>query len=90
MALFSRLSGIEAVDRDIALEFSASVRIVRHKLLSVLRMDVTDERLADQEKWQARRKYDGFLPKELLRKGFIGDALSVTKCKSILEEACAS
>ncbi len=87
IVLLSRLAGVESIDRQVAVEFSAPERVARHKLVAVLRKGVTGDALADQEECQARRKYDGYLPKELLRRSFIADGLNVARCMSILDEA---
>ncbi len=58
IVLLSRLAGIEAIDRHIAVEFSAPERVVRHKLLALLRAGISTEALADQDACHARRNYD--------------------------------
>jgi hypothetical protein len=66
------------------------VRVARHKLLAAIRLGITADDLADQELFQERRKYDCYLPKGLLRASFVGNALDVDGCRSLLDEACAT
>jgi ATP-dependent Lhr-like helicase len=89
IVLFARHAGIDSVDRDVAVEFRAPQRVARHKLLAVLRRDVSLDDLLDQEPFQERRKYDCFLPKALLRKSFADNALNMERCVSLLDEACS-
>lgn len=89
IVLLSRLAGIEAIDRHIAVEFSAPERVVRHKLLALLRAGISTEALADQDACHARRKYDCYVPNDLLRESFAADALNVEKCISIVDGACS-
>jgi len=49
LVLLSKLAGVDAVDREIAVEFTAPERVARHKLLTLLRQGVSDEALADKE-----------------------------------------
>jgi ATP-dependent Lhr-like helicase len=88
MVLLAKLAGVDAIDREIAVEFVAPERVARHKLLTLLHAGVSDELLADEEENQTRRKYDHYLPSELRRKCFIEDALNVDGCLSLLNSVC--
>ncbi|MEX2092245.1 MAG: hypothetical protein WD971_06190, partial [Pirellulales bacterium] len=90
IVLLAREAGIEAVDRDIAIEMRAPAPVARHKLLAAIRHGISADDLADQEPFQERRKYDCYLPKGLLRASFIGNALDVDGFRSLLEETCAT
>lgn len=89
IVLFSRLAGIDAVDREVAIEFRAPQRVARHKLLAILRQGLSEDDLIDQEPFQERRKYDCFLPEALLRKSFAKNALNMTQCVSLLDGVCS-
>ena len=88
MILLSKIAGIDAIDREVAVEFAAPARVVRHKLLGILHQGVAIESMADKESVQTRRKYDEYLPKELLRKSFIADALNVDGCLTLVGNVC--
>ncbi|MBL9165627.1 MAG: DEAD/DEAH box helicase [Planctomycetaceae bacterium] len=88
IVLFARLAGIEAVDRKIAIEFPAPERVVRHKLLALLHSGVSREALADKEAYHARRKYDCYVPNEILRECFAADALDIDNCIAVVDRAC--
>ncbi|WP_428304403.1 DEAD/DEAH box helicase [Lacipirellula sp.] len=88
IVLFARAAGIEAVDRRIAIEFPAPERIVRHKLLALLHSGLSSEELADKEAFHARRKYDCYVPSNILRECFAADALDIDNCIAVVDRAC--
>lgn len=84
MVLLAKLAGIDADDRQIAVEFAAPERVARHKLQALLRAGVACDSLVENAASPSRRKYDDYLPKDLLYKSFIADALDVDGCLLLL------
>ncbi len=86
--LIARSVGIAAIDRNVAIEFQGPSIEIRRKLLLAIENNLSSNDLADQEPNQQLRKYDGFLPEDVLRDSFVRNALNLESGKSLLLSLC--
>jgi hypothetical protein len=77
MTLLSKYAGIESgVRDDVAIEFRASVSDTRTRLLELLKYLPTPEDVADLAIEQVFRKYDEYLPSDVLECSFITNIMN--------------
>jgi len=77
MTLLSKYAGIESGARDdVAIEFRASVSDTRTRLLELLKYLPTPEDVADLAVEQVFRKYDEYLPSDVLESSFIANIMN--------------
>lgn len=77
MGLLARYAGLENTNREgVAIEFRASVSDTRLKLAELLKHAPGAEEIADLEVDQVFRKYDDYLPSDILRSSFIDNVMN--------------
>ena len=87
IVLLAKAAGLDAIDEDIAIEFSGSAQQVRSRLGPLLEQRPSALELAAHMPFKVRRKYDGYLSEDLLVTSFANDALDVDEA---LECLCRS
>lgn len=75
--LLARAAGLDAIDRDIAVEFHASVDAARMKLVKFLENPIPLESLLALVPFKQQRKYDMYLSNELLDRCYTRNALEI-------------
>lgn len=76
ICLLAKHVGLEGVNRDgIAIEFRGSVADTRSKLSELLRISPDPEEIADHAVVQVFRKYDDYLPTDILRNSFLKNVM---------------
>jgi ATP-dependent Lhr-like helicase len=77
MGLLARYAGLESTNREgVAIEFRASVADTRLKLAELLKHAPGAEEIADLAVDQVFRKYDDYLPRDILRGSFIDNVMN--------------
>ena len=77
MGLLARYAGLENTNREgVAIEFRASVADTRLKLAELLKHAPGADEIADLAVNQIFRKYDDYLPCDILRGSFIDNVMN--------------
>jgi ATP-dependent Lhr-like helicase len=77
IGLLTRHAGLEGMNREgVALEFKGSVAEIRTRVSDVLKDAPSAEDVADIAVEQVFRKYDDYLPEEILRSSFIDNVMN--------------
>ena len=77
MGLLARYAGMENTNREgVAIEFRASVADTRLKLTELLKHAPVADEIADLAVNQVFRKYDDYLPSDILRSSFIDNVMN--------------
>ncbi len=79
MILLAKYAGLECASRDdVAIEFRVSVSDARASLSQLLKHLPPPEEIADLASDQISRKYDEYLPSEVLQSSFVDNVMNYT------------
>jgi len=77
ICLLSKYTGLESINREgIAIEFRSSVAESKARLSEIIKRRPSPEEIADLAVHQVFRKYDEFLPRDILRSSFIDNVMN--------------
>jgi ATP-dependent Lhr-like helicase len=79
IGLMIRLAQLDYADKEIAFEIRAPIETTWQKLEQVVNAGITDIELASVLSFKERRKYDHYVPDQLLTESFAHDALDVER-----------
>lgn len=77
IGLLIRLAQLDYADKEIAFEIRAPIETTRQNLEKVANAGIADIELANLLSFKERRKYDHYLPDQMLTQSFAHDALDV-------------
>ena len=77
LQLMGQMAGLQAVDRDIALQFNADIMTVKRCYSVLMQTEFTAEQIAERIPLKARRKYDQYISEPLLIPSLVADALDL-------------
>ena len=87
IGLFAKDAGIEWTNRDgVAIQFKGSIAEVRTRILALLKDAPSPEVIADLAVNQLFRKYDNYLPEEILRSSFIDNVMNYAFALQVLKQ----
>lgn len=87
IGLFAKHAGIEWTNRDgVAIQFKGGIAEVRSRMLALLKVTPSPEVIADLAVNQLFRKYDNYLPEEILRSSFIDNVMNYDFATQILNK----
>lgn len=85
IGLLARYAGLESMTREgVAIEFRASVAEARERLSELIKDAPAPEEIADLAVNQVFRKYDEFLPSDVLQSSFIDNVMNYTNAVRML------